>query len=125
MAVGGVKHALDSRIDSLSPSRRVSTLCSSTKSRSDLGSSSAGRNAASTIVDLSMSIVDSSLELALSKVLSTLCPKSAQLYSSDVAFAYLEILLAVFIYIANTASDLPQYLDLLGDSLSQKSCPGR
>jgi len=61
-------NTLDSRIDSFSASRIVSTPCSSTKSRSDRGSSEIGRKAASTIVERSTSIVDSSLEFAPSSV---------------------------------------------------------
>ena len=59
---------LDSRIDSFSASLIVSTPSSSTKSRRLLGSSSTGRKAASTIVDRSTSIVDSSLAFAASRV---------------------------------------------------------
>jgi hypothetical protein len=67
-----IRLAFDSRIDSFNASRMVSTPCSSTKSSKLRGSSFSGRNAASTIVDLSTSIVDSSRAFAASKVRITL-----------------------------------------------------
>lgn len=66
-------HTLDCRIDSLIVFRTVSTPCSSTKSNSDLGFSSAGLNAASIIVDRNTSIVDTNLEFASSRDFITFC----------------------------------------------------
>ena len=65
------ERTFDSRMDSLSLSLIVSTSCSSTKSSSDLGSSASGRNDDSTIVDRRLSIVDSSLSFAASRVFTT------------------------------------------------------
>lgn len=68
--------ALDSRIDSFSASRMVSTSCSSTKSSKLRCSSFLGLNTASTMVDRNISIVDSSLVFAASRVLITFCDDS-------------------------------------------------
>lgn len=71
--IGSIKDTLDCRIDSLRASRTASTPCSSTKSSKDRGCSAEGLNAASTIVDRNISIVDSSLEFASSRVRITFC----------------------------------------------------
>jgi hypothetical protein len=103
-----------SLIDSFKASRMVSTPCSSTKSSRLRGSSSSGLKAASTIVDLNMSIVDSSLAFAASKVRITLCVHNQpDVLLAGAATTHLEVSLAFFIDILDPTSNLSQYLNLL------------
>lgn len=99
----------DSRMDSFKASRIVSTPCSSTKSRRLRGSSFSGLNADSTIVDLNVSIVDSSLAFAASRVRITLCKDSISLVIlfASVTALYLKVPLSFFVDILDSGPDLP------------------
>lgn len=123
------QHTLDSRIDSLRASLTVSTPCSSTKSSKLLGSSPSGLNAASTIVDLSASMVVSSLALAASKVRMTfykfsLSAKgvSTTINTSISSVSYLEVSLPLFVNALNPTSHFPQQSNLFLNTTPQKPC---